>query len=93
MNGDAQGGTNMAKMILGIVLIAAGNLLAIKGYPDVPTVVLPANTAPLHPGTNMAEVANLSQLLPERFKMLMLSLLMLNVGTVFVYLSRDPKQD
>ena len=91
MNGDAQGGTNMAKMILGIVLIASGNLLAIKGYPSVPMVTLPAHAAPMQPGTGVPDVASLSEALPQYFKLLMLSLALVNVGAVFLYQSRDSK--
>ena len=92
MNGDAQGGTNMAKMIIGVVLMAAGNLMAIRGYPSMPVLPMPSHSAPMQPGTMpMPDIAGLGQLLPNYFMVLMTSLLLMNVGAIFVYLSREPK--
>ena len=92
MNGESQGSTNMVKMVMGIVLIAAGNILAINGYPKVPTVTLPAHTAPLQPGAMVTDVARLSELLPRYYWLLMLSLLLINMGSVFLYLCREEKK-
>ena len=89
MNGEAQGGTNMAKMILGIVLVASGNLLAIKGYPDVPPVTLPAHTVPGHLGAGAPDLFVMNEALPNYFRLLMLSLALVNVGAIFLYQSRE----
>ena len=92
MSGESgQGGTNMAKLILGIVLMVAGDLIAIKAYPQIHEVVMPAKSAPgaLVPGQPIADMSKINGQVSNYFFLLMVSLLLINAGGVFLYQSRE----
>ena len=79
---DEQGkGTDLVKTALGILLLVAGNFFAIKCYPGTPTItLLKDGTARMVP-----DAAGLSMAIAQGFKLLMISLLLLNAGGMLLF--------
>lgn len=94
---DESKGRDMVKVVLGVLLIFAGNFLALKGVPDLPNLVTPAHAGVSFPGSDQA--GSLMQLITDTdvnlgkyVKLLMCSLLLVNVGALLLYMSAEPKK-
>lgn len=79
----------MMKTVVGILLLVAGNFFAIKSFPSVPEVMLMKDGS-MRVSPDIGGVVTGIQ---DGFKLMVISLLLLNAGGLLMFWSSSKKSD
>ena len=86
---DDQGSnSDVTKVAVGVLLLVAGNFFAVKCFPAVPQIALRVD------GTQVMtpDAAGISMSIAQGFKLMFVSLLLLNTGALFLFWSGSAKK-
>ena len=78
---DQGKGADLVKTALGILLLVAGNFFAIKCFPGIPEITLLKDGTP----RMVPDAAAMAMSIQHGFKLLVISLLLLNAGGLMLF--------